>query len=86
MTLRAIWDIVPCSLGVYRRFRGEYCLHQTTWYDIREGSHLHTHCCENLKSLTQDINGLNKTPNMYAYVTYPLDLYCQIDFCQFPQE
>jgi hypothetical protein len=25
--IRAFWDIVLCSLGVDRRFRGAYCLH-----------------------------------------------------------
>jgi len=25
--MRAFWDIAPCGLGVNRRFRGEYCLH-----------------------------------------------------------
>jgi hypothetical protein len=27
MKIRAFWDVVPCSLGVDRRFRGAYCLH-----------------------------------------------------------
>jgi hypothetical protein len=27
MKTRAFWDIVPCSVGVDRRFRGAYCLH-----------------------------------------------------------
>jgi hypothetical protein len=25
--MRAVCDIAPCSLGIYRRFRGVYCLH-----------------------------------------------------------
>jgi hypothetical protein len=25
--MRAFWDIAPCSLGVYRRFRRAFCLH-----------------------------------------------------------
>jgi hypothetical protein len=24
---RALWHVGPCSLGVHRRFRGAYCLH-----------------------------------------------------------
>jgi hypothetical protein len=25
---KVFWDVAPCSLGVERRFRGAYCLHQ----------------------------------------------------------
>jgi hypothetical protein len=28
--ITAFWDVAPCSLvGVYRRYRGAYCLHQS---------------------------------------------------------
>jgi hypothetical protein len=27
MKIRVFWGVVPCSLGVDRRFRGAYCLH-----------------------------------------------------------
>jgi hypothetical protein len=65
MKMRAFCDIAPCSLRVDWRFRGVYYLHhhgddscisymsvysETTWSYIPEGSHLHTRCCEDLKS------------------------------------
>jgi hypothetical protein len=29
MNIRVFWDVAPCSLGVYRRFRDAYCLHES---------------------------------------------------------
>jgi hypothetical protein len=60
--MRVFWVVAPCSLGeVYRRFRGACCLHhqgdeasvnlhQTTWRNNPEDSHLHTRHRQNLKS------------------------------------
>jgi hypothetical protein len=64
LKMTAFWDIAPCSLGVDWRFRSADCLHhqgdclysktsvysKTTQHLIPEGSRLHTHCHENLKS------------------------------------
>jgi hypothetical protein len=52
----AFWDVVPCSLiEVDQRFKGSYCLWNVGLLQdykmlYRRKCHLHTHCCENLKS------------------------------------
>jgi hypothetical protein len=41
--IRAFWDIGPCSLGVYRRYRGTYCRHHQDDEFIRlcDGGNMH---------------------------------------------
>jgi hypothetical protein len=63
----ACWDIAPCSLIAYRRFRGAYCLHhrrdESTRHSIPEGCYLHTLRRENLKSHAVILN--KQTNNGY---------------------
>jgi hypothetical protein len=42
MKIRAFWDVAPCSLvGVYRYFRGTYCLHHQSIHIIYDGGSTH---------------------------------------------
>jgi hypothetical protein len=44
------WSIIMLMMEAVSISETSVNLYQTTWYNIQEDSHLHTHCCENLKS------------------------------------